>query len=248
MPTRLWQSRAVLASILLRLCSVAGSLLLALVRYLDIMPVLCAPAFSDRVRALAVSDDEMTVVSASRDTTCRVWRMDQPRALFSYTGHRKDLHDAIFVDRDVVASCDASVHVWNMKTRTQVMCVDAPTPFLRLSLAGSPHLLVGCTTDVTLRFLDLRKRRLAHEWSAAGQSAFRTSGTRYARSLAVDAGRDRVFVGLSSGMVSVLDVRTGLYCGHWRAHYSQVRDWCCLFVFVVVVGSGDFFFFGGGLI
>ena len=80
----------------------------------------------------------------------------------------------------------------------------------------SSHVVVAATTESTLRFLDVRASSMAQEW----QPSTGAHGT--LRCVAVDPSNNWIAVGFSSGIVSLLDSRTGLYQAGCKAHDGDV--------------------------
>lgn len=69
---------------------------------------------------------------------------------------------------------------------------------------------------VALRFLDMRLARVAQEWRPSSMS------TGSIRSLAVDQDEKWLAIGFAAGLISLLDLQTGLLLFCWRAHDSDV--------------------------
>ncbi|KNC49378.1 WDR81 protein [Thecamonas trahens ATCC 50062] len=187
-------------------------------------PVGVLEGHSDRVRAVAVSGDERILVSASRDGSASVWRLDGTERSAVYSRHSEALHDVVLLPfAGHAVSCDSQLHVWDVETGATVASYEGTSPMLSLAHVGHASLVLGGTLESTIRFFDVRTPRALHEWHAMPASASAGAAT-YVRTLVASEPACAVLAGLSTGHVSTLDLRAGNFVQAWRAHSSQVLD------------------------
>lgn len=132
---------------------------------------------SSNIRCISVHDNERLFLSGSKDSTVKCWDMlSEGSSRQTYTGHRLGVTHAEFVDRgNLVASCDGTLHVWELERGTKLANMDAATvsPYASSSAAAganrdsSPYFtcftshqdgrVLVCGTSVsTVTFSDLR--------------------------------------------------------------------------------------------
>ncbi|KJE97201.1 hypothetical protein CAOG_007646 [Capsaspora owczarzaki ATCC 30864] len=177
------------------------------------------------VRSLAVFDNEQQFVSGSKDKTVKLWSIGMEedslpvaKCRRTYVGHRKTVSSVqIMTSTDFVASCDGGIHIWNPENGYCTQQFDLPkSSIVCFQQIPQRSCLVAGTSDNTLRFLDLESNQLLHEWKVATMPAGSI------RSIAVDPGYNWIATGFSGGIISLLDLRTGLMLAAWRAHESDV--------------------------
>ena len=170
-------------------------------------------------------DAENAFLTAGRDRTVKLWSVSHsvvagdlavtPLSVRrSYLGHRKAvfsvLHNAALGH---VASSDGSVHVWDVTNGHSIRQWElGRSPAVALSALPNSQVYVAATSESNLRFLDARVGSSAKEWRTTALA----HGT--IRTIAVDPAGLWVAVGFASGMISLLDARTGLLLASWRAH------------------------------
>ncbi|KAK7027361.1 WD repeat-containing protein 81 [Halocaridina rubra] len=76
--------------------------------------------------------------------------------------------------------------------------------------------LVAATTDATLRFIDLRTCSYTHEFKVS------MGGAGLVRCIDTSGDGHLVTVAHSSGVISVLDIRTGHLLSTWKPHEGEV--------------------------
>lgn len=81
--------------------------------------------------------------------------------------------------------------------------------------APSPVVLTA-NTDSQLRFLDLRTVGYTHEFRCTNASAG------LIRCMAISSDSQWVAVGFSSGIMSLLNLKTGIMLGTWKAHEGEI--------------------------
>lgn len=82
---------------------------------------------SNTVRCVSVHDNERLFLSGSKDSTVKCWDLlSDGSSRQTYTGHKNSVFQSEFVDRgNLVASCDGSVHVWELERGTRLTFMEA---------------------------------------------------------------------------------------------------------------------------
>ncbi|ELT99451.1 hypothetical protein CAPTEDRAFT_196137 [Capitella teleta] len=173
-------------------------------------------AHSNTVRSMAILDNENSFLSASKDRTVRLWVGCQ----WTYKSHRRSVFSVHFLESSrLVASCDGSVHVWDpfvgMMVR-EMECAKSSMVTVLGTLPAPHHGLVTASSDSVLRFIDVRSGSLSHEFRCS------TIPAGQIRCLAVSPDCRWLAVGHSTGVLSTIDVRTGLLIGSWKGHENDV--------------------------
>jgi hypothetical protein len=140
---------------------------------------------SNAIRCVCIHDNERLFLSGSKDTTVKCWDMlSDGASRQTYTGHRFAISHAEFVDRgNLVASCDGSVHVWELERGTRLANMDAAsissyasnssrdpsspnsTVFTCFTSHQDGRVLVCGTSLSTVTFTDLRaEQEVVCEW------------------------------------------------------------------------------------
>lgn len=103
---------------------------------------------SGSIRCVSVHDNERLFLSGSKDSTVKCWDLlSEGSSRQTYTGHRQGVTHAEFVDRgNLVASCDGSLHVWELERGTKLAIMDAAavSPYAGASAAS------GATRDTNV--------------------------------------------------------------------------------------------------
>jgi WD40 repeat protein len=143
---------------------------------------------SGAIRCVSVHDNERLFLSGSKDTTVKCWDLlSEGSSRQTYSGHKFPINQAEFVDRgNLVASCDGSIHVWELERGTKLTHMDAYSVSAHASNSslakgeggGGPSALFTCfashqdgrvlvcgTSLSTVTFTDLRaEQEVVCEW------------------------------------------------------------------------------------
>ncbi|XP_075727888.1 WD repeat domain 81 isoform X3 [Rhipicephalus microplus] len=179
------------------------------------------------VRSLEVLENENSFLSGSRDRTVKLWSLrscgDGSTVVapqWTYPHHRKSIASIAFLPSlRLVGSSDHGVHIWDpfMGSCLKQFDTSKTQPVTVLLAMPSPSTtFLAATSNSTVRFLDARAMRYTHELRVSLGSAG------VIRSLAVSPSGNWLAVGHSSGVLSVLDVRTGFMLGSWVAHDGEI--------------------------
>lgn len=179
------------------------------------------------IKALQVMPNENSFASASRDKTVKLWSLRNygdgsanVQCQFTYPHHKKTVFALNYLESQrLIASCDGNVYVWDpfgsgAALRGYDLSRSVPTCMVAMP-PPNPVLLMS-TPDATVRIIDIRHAGLQHELKvSAGPLGL-------IRCLSVSPDGYTLGVGLSSGVLSLVDLRTGLLLGGWRAHEGEI--------------------------
>ncbi|XP_021379977.1 WD repeat-containing protein 81-like isoform X2 [Mizuhopecten yessoensis] len=182
---------------------------------------------SSSIRSLTVLDNENSFVTASKDKTVKLWSIKsygdgahKSRCQWTYQQHKKSVFSVAYLESvRLVASCDSTVHIWDPFTGDVVRRLESTrySPVTALIPCPSPStMIITATNDSTLRFLDLRAASYAHEYKCT------TSTAGLIRCVTVSPDSHWVCVGFSSGILSLLDLRTGIMMKSWKGHEGDI--------------------------
>ncbi|XP_045593332.1 WD repeat-containing protein 81 isoform X2 [Procambarus clarkii] len=182
---------------------------------------------TNSVKSIHVLDNENSFISCSKDKTVKLWSLRSQgdgnthvSAQWTYTGHKKSVFGVTFSDSmRYAASCDSTVHVWDPFICAGVKQLDSlrHSPVTVLTAMAAPStLLVAATTDATLKFIDLRTCNYTHEFKVS------MGGAGLVRCIDTSGDGRLVTVAHSSGVISVLDTRTGHLLSTWKPHEGEV--------------------------
>ncbi|XP_022246523.1 WD repeat-containing protein 81-like isoform X1 [Limulus polyphemus] len=179
------------------------------------------------VRAIEILDNENSFLTGSKDKTVKLWALRScgdgntlSSCQWTYLHHKKSVFSVTFLESlRLVGSCDSTVHIWDPFVGTCLKQLDSSkaTPVTVLSAMPAPSTtLLAATSNSTIRCLDTRTCSYMHEFKVSLGPAG------VIRTMAVSPNGNWLAVGHSSGVLSVLDVRTGMLFGSWVAHENEV--------------------------
>ncbi|KAL8618351.1 hypothetical protein ACOMHN_047423 [Nucella lapillus] len=199
---------------------------------------------TNSIRCIVPMDTENCFISASKDKTVKLWALtscgdgtSKVPCQWTYQHHKKSVFSVVYVESmRQVASCDSTVHVWDPYTGVSLCQLESPrySPAVALQPipAPSPLVLMG-TTEATLRnqwsvyslmmhvlydgrFLDLRTCKYGHEFKCS------TGSLGLLRCVGVCPEGSWVAVGFSTGVISILELDSGLLLSSWKAHDGEI--------------------------
>uniref|UniRef100_A0A3Q0RGN3 WD repeat-containing protein 81 n=1 Tax=Amphilophus citrinellus TaxID=61819 RepID=A0A3Q0RGN3_AMPCI len=203
---------------------------------------------SGTTKCLAPLAGEDYFLSGSKDKTVKLWPLYnhgdgtqdvEPR--LTYGDHRKSVFyvGQLEASQEVV-SCDGTVHLWDQYTGKQIRLhetLDGKNPITAVTTMPAPHSsVVYGSADSVLRFIDPRKPGLQHEF----RLAFNSVSAGLIRYLAVSPSGRTVAAGFSSGVIVLLDARTGLVLKGWQAHEGDILQMKAAEGNIVISSSSDY--------
>ncbi|CAG8488733.1 9487_t:CDS:10 [Ambispora leptoticha] len=189
------------------------------------------------IRGIGINENSRIIASGSRDRTVKIWSLDihhgiensanlpYSECLMTYSGHRKTgVGDVYFVGGggnlglyDIVASCDGLIHLWVPESgQTLHQFSNNRTQFLSIRPIFRSRYLLGGLSDNTLTFLDTVNHVSLHTWKCSTGFA----GT--IRAISVNTSETLIAVGFTSGIISLIDTRTGMMIGSWKAGDTDI--------------------------
>ncbi|KAM4795186.1 WD repeat-containing protein 81 [Rhinophrynus dorsalis] len=201
---------------------------------------------SGAIKCVKPLSGEDFFLSGSKDKTVRLWplynygdgtREIEPR--LTYTEHKRSVfYVGQLESMQQLVSCDGGVCIWDQftgKTIRTYEAADTKLPITAVATMPPPYCSVTVgSADSILRFIDLRKPGLQHEFKLA--SNVNAGLIRY---LAVSPNGRSVVAGFSSGFIILLDTRTGLVLRGWPAHEGDILQMKAADGNIVVSSSSD---------
>jgi hypothetical protein len=118
---------------------------------------------SNAVNGVAVSPDGRRAVSASVDTTLKVWDLESGRELRTLQGHSESVRGvAVSPDgrRAVSASWDKTLKIWDLETGRELRTLRGHTDYVnRVAVSSDGRRAVSASGDKTLKLWDLETGR-----------------------------------------------------------------------------------------
>jgi WD40 repeat protein len=185
------------------------------------------PVHDHSASALAVSENNRTVVCGSMDSTVSVWSLqDDVRFLHRFLGHKGGVaslalseHQPLIATGGGDGRTDLEVRVWNLEGYSKLgeTGLDEDWALAMTITSDGTRLIVGSLFVVQVFRLPelIEEHAIRLEGSTSGPFVS-------AYSLAVSKD-DLAFVGLEKGEIVVIDVRAGTLDRRWQAHVDAVR-------------------------
>ncbi|CAJ0824151.1 5401_t:CDS:10 [Entrophospora sp. SA101] len=189
------------------------------------------------VRSIDVNEHSRYIVSGSRDRTVKLWSLNihngienlnnEPfsECLINYTGHKKSsISDVHFLSGgvnwglgDVIASCDGHIHVWDPESgKTLYQNANHKTPYLTFKPIFKSKCLVIGLSDSSIGFLNVKTNKILHSWKSVPTFAGMI------KVICVNPSETLIAIGFSSGVISLLESRTGTLVENWKAGDSEI--------------------------
>jgi WD40 repeat protein/Cdc6-like AAA superfamily ATPase len=113
----------------------------------------------DAITALCFSDDNNTLVSASKDMSLKIWDLTQGQERLTLSGHQDAVNDCqLSPDGSwlLSASGDRSLKIWDMKTgEHQLTLVNHNGSVNGCAISPDGNLIASCSFDKTIKIWDL---------------------------------------------------------------------------------------------
>ncbi|XP_015112635.1 WD repeat-containing protein 81 [Diachasma alloeum] len=182
---------------------------------------------TNSVRCLSVLDNENSFMSGARDKTVKLWSLRSQgdggtvsSCQYTYTGHKKSILALTFLESlRYAVTCDGTVHCWDPFMGSLLGCPESsrPAPVNTLVASNAPSTsLLAATTDITLRIIDCRSFQYVNEMKVA------MNPTGLIRCIVVAPSGNWVALGQASGVLTILDIRTGLIIASWKGHECEI--------------------------
>lgn len=118
---------------------------------------------SDSVNGLVLTQNDQFIVSASSDTTIKIWDLKKGQVIHTLTGHSKSVNDvATTVDGRfaVSASSDNTLKVWDLKKCKELYTLTGHSDSVNSVVITMDGLFaISASSDNTLRIWDLKKQQ-----------------------------------------------------------------------------------------
>eukprot|EP00079_Xenopus_tropicalis_P011388 XP_002937192.1 PREDICTED: WD repeat-containing protein 81 [Xenopus tropicalis] len=201
---------------------------------------------SGAIKCVKPLSGEDFFMSGSKDKTVRLWPLynygDGTRdieARHIYAEHKRSVFYVGQLESvQQLVSCDGAVHIWDQYTGKSIRtyeAADSKLPITAVATMPPPYCSVTVgSADSILRFIDLRKPGLQHEFKLASNV-----NAGLIRCLAVSPNGRSVVAGYSSGFIILLDTRTGLVLRGWPAHEGDILQMKAADGNIVVSSSTD---------
>ncbi|EGG14033.1 WD40 repeat-containing protein [Cavenderia fasciculata] len=191
------------------------------------------------IRSLAVFPSESIFATGSKDNLVKIWSLDSSRSLCTYNQHIHTTHSVYFVS-NLVASCDStSIHIWDAESKIRVNLFVDPAGNFSCFEPITNKFLVAPSSENTLSFLDLNVGLETHSWVLPYTSirCITTSNDHFipSDSHSLLSNPPMVYpswiaAGSQSGVITILDTRTGAILDSWKTGDGPV---------IKLIGQGE---------
>jgi len=139
----------------------------------------------------------------------------------TYDKHNKPVFAIQSIEsKSFAVSCDGTVHVWDPMKSATISQLDLGKSHSIVSIRTLPApstTVALASSEGTLRLYDVRQRSVSDEWKLLS-----TSTTGNVKCLCTNEEGTWIAAGFSSGSISMLDLRTGMLRGQWKAHEAEI--------------------------
>ncbi|GES77577.1 WD repeat-containing protein 81 [Rhizophagus clarus] len=189
------------------------------------------------IRSINANEYSRLIVSGSKDRTVKLWSLNihhgienslnEPysECLKTYTGHKKNtILDTYFISRgeswglgNHIVSSDGQIHIWDPETGTALHQLgNLRNPYLSIKPIFRTRYLVGGLSDTTITFFDTMSYKLLHSWKSG------LGFTGIIKIICINPNETLIAVGFSSGIISLLESRTGTLVSSWKASDTDI--------------------------
>ncbi|XP_011502923.1 PREDICTED: WD repeat-containing protein 81 [Ceratosolen solmsi marchali] len=182
---------------------------------------------TNSIRCLYALDNENSFMSGARDRMVKLWSLRSQgdgsivsSCQYTYGGHKKSILALTFLESlRYAVTCDGSIHCWDPFIGSFLGCPESsrltPVNVLVANPAPSMTILVA-TADIMLRVIDCRTFQYVNEMKVS------MNPTGLVRCIAVAPSGTWVALGQTSGLLTILDIRTGLIITSWKGHECEI--------------------------
>ncbi|RIB14109.1 WD40-repeat-containing domain protein [Gigaspora rosea] len=193
---------------------------------------------SSAIRSFDVNEHTRLIASGSKDRTVKLWSLDfhngiensdnEPfsECLVTYNGHRKStVNDVHFISGqgggwglgDIIASNDGQIQLWDPETgKILHQFRNDRSPYLSIKPIFGSRSLVGGLKDTSIAFFDTMNYSLLHSWKSCPAFAGDI------RVMCVSPSETLIAIGFISGVISLLESRTGTLIRSWKAGDTEI--------------------------
>eukprot|EP00736_Rhodelphis_marinus_P000950 Rmarinus@m.25149 len=172
------------------------------------------------IRALAAHEDDGVFATGGVKGVIKIWRVGTSKSVSSFGKDRSSVSTLDFVDggRRLV-SCDSIIRMWDVESCGMIRKFEmSDAAFVGSQPLPMSTCVAALTSEGSLRMLDCRSATQSDDLSICTTPA----GT--PRCLAACPVGSWIAIGFSSGMISLVDQRTGILLDSWKAHDGQVTS------------------------
>jgi len=171
------------------------------------------------IKCLDVHNNEQIFVTSSKDNLIKIWNVDNSQCLRTYTGHRGVVTGLEFLDSgNIIASSDGVIQVWDPEKNVRLTQLDTDNTVLVMQCIDKGGTEFFAATEGTLCLMDAMKATVAlHEWNLPS-----LLGNGIVRCICSSPKRSWIAIGCSTGLIILLDYRTGYILNQWKAHDSAI--------------------------
>jgi len=185
------------------------------------------PGVGGGVRCLAVDETEAMLVSGGGDKLVKLWSLPRVQCMQTYREHRESIIAVLPLPGGRhIASCDHSVHVWDVTTGVPLL--EVPASKIQgqcLHLAPESGTLLVGTAEGTIQCIDPRVPSIVCNWVIEKKPPGSLQYSTQVRSICSHESSHTVVGGLSTGVLVSLDQRYGLLRGKAvNAHETAVTS------------------------
>ncbi|MDZ4763724.1 MAG: protein kinase [Chloroflexota bacterium] len=171
------------------------------------------------VTSVDLSPDTIHIVSASTDSTVRLWNTEDGTEIRQYIGHRGDVQSVAFNPdgtRIVSGASDFVAIVWDVETGAEIMRLTEHTaPVWSVAFSPNGTQIVTASKDGTLILWDAATGALVRRFDGQGASIL---------SVAFSADGQFLLSGTEAGSIILWNANTGELLRRFTGHTTTVQD------------------------